>query len=184
MQVRAAWTGSSGRFGSPELSGAGRRINWRSPDSGGRPPVVEQGVRMTVESSPWWARAACRGFDPEWWSDDACLRQQAVEICIGCPVRAPCRADALRTGGEGTVRAGLLWKRRREGCVVASLICAGCAERPVLMVARRFGLYCGRCARRPGGTGPRSRGTNRLDASPSRAIPSSQPVGGTVSGLR
>lgn len=100
---------------------------------------------MVPDRDGWWHQAHCRTHDPEWWADNLSMRPAAVAICIACPVRAACRADALRQHGQGVIRAGLLLTRGRHGGRVTSLICSHCATRPVVMLANSHGVYCGRC---------------------------------------
>jgi hypothetical protein len=100
-----------------------------------------------MEEKQWWEHAACAGCDPEWWADDRAMRATAVEICLDCPVREPCGREALKTGGMGVVRAGLLLTRQRGRMQAVSLVCAHCHRRPVQMTKTGQGLYCGRrCA--------------------------------------
>ena len=64
----------------------------------------------------WRTRAACRGYDPEWWFTTGergrAARQRAQTICRGCPVRAECAAWALRYGIEYGVFGGMTAKER------------------------------------------------------------------------
>jgi hypothetical protein len=64
--------------------------------------------------SEWWKEAACVSHDPEWWSDDLAMRPQAVRICLGCPVRSSCVADAVRVGESGVIRGAMYFTRSRE----------------------------------------------------------------------
>lgn len=100
---------------------------------------------MTTNPGPWWERAECVHFDPEWWADKTAMRPAAVKICIDCQVRTPCRQDALRTGGSGVVRAGLLLIRQRRRVAVVPLICQRCDQRPVHMTATTRERLCGSC---------------------------------------
>ena len=98
-------------------------------------------------SSEWWTRAACVGYDPEWWSDDRSMRPVAVEICLICPVRDPCLADALRERDKGVVRGGVLIldSRRRREVRAIDLICSQCRSNPVVMTATRQDRFCDQC---------------------------------------
>ena len=93
------------------------------------------GLAPAFASSDWWTRAACAGHDPEWWSDDRTMRPLAVEICLACPVRAACLAEALRTGDKGVVRGGMLIldSRRPRGDRAVDLVCSECRISPVVM---------------------------------------------------
>jgi len=106
------------------------------------------GLAPAFASSDWWTRAACAGHDPEWWSDDRMMRPLAVEICLACPVRAACLADALRTGDKGVVRGGMLIldSRRPRGDRAVDLVCSECRISPVVMTATTQGQRCGHCA--------------------------------------
>jgi hypothetical protein len=100
---------------------------------------------VTTNPGPWWERAECSRFDPEWWSDKTAMRPTAVRICIDCPVLTPCRQEALQTGGSGVVRAGLLLIQKRNHATVISLICTHCGRRPVHMTATTRERLCGHC---------------------------------------
>jgi len=110
------------------------------------PTAVE--LASPFMSSDWWTRAACAGYDPEWWSDDRTMRPLAVEICLTCPVRAACLDDAIRTGDKGVVRGGMLIldSRRRRGERAVDLVCSQCRANPVVMTATGQDRYCRRCA--------------------------------------
>src|SRR5574343_6801 len=47
----------------------------------------------------------CRG-DPRWTSDDALERQEAAQMCIGCPLIEQCRAFADENREEFAVWGG------------------------------------------------------------------------------
>lgn len=63
----------------------------------------------------WWRRAACRGmpvntfYAPDGSSGKivAAWYDKAKAVCLGCPVMAACRADALATGDVHGVRGAL-----------------------------------------------------------------------------
>lgn len=94
-------------------------------------------------SGAWRGSAACAGHNPEWWADDWSMRPTAVQICLGCPVREACLADALRWGDFGVVRgAMLLVEVNRRGRPV-SLVCAHCGTRPVRATPTGYARYCG-----------------------------------------
>lgn len=69
------------------------------------PDITE--ARPAVDT--WHNRAACRFEDPEAWfplpSQD---NQDAKNICLGCPVRYDCGADAVRNRDRHGIRAGFL----------------------------------------------------------------------------
>jgi hypothetical protein len=70
----------------------------------------------------WWDKASCaRGYS-EWWDTDMHQHEatltlnnvKAVVMCVQCPVRNECLADALKHGGEHTIRAGYTPKQQNE----------------------------------------------------------------------
>lgn len=109
----------------------------------------------TAQPDRWWQLAACVGHDPEWWSDDSGRRAQAVEICISCPVRGRCLADAVDRRDVGVVRGGALLSPARDGHghIVASLICGKCGARPIPVnhPTKRTRRACRPCRRPPSG---------------------------------
>ena len=56
--------------------------------------------RRIIDADP-----LCQG-DPRWTSDDREERQQAAEMCIGCPVLDQCRDFAVRNFEEAHVWGG------------------------------------------------------------------------------
>lgn len=66
----------------------------------------------------WWDYATCgrRGYDATWWdvdkkTDDTNVSKKqikAIALCVKCPVRGECIADAIKNGGETTIRGGYL----------------------------------------------------------------------------
>ncbi|WEH40759.1 WhiB family transcriptional regulator [Streptomyces sp. AM 2-1-1] len=77
-------------------------------------------MKLTVQ----WARAACRGLDTDTWfpegrtADANAARAEAKAICLSCPIREDCLADALaEEAGTGAstrqgIRGGLTAKQR------------------------------------------------------------------------
>lgn len=70
----------------------------------------------------WWDKASCaRGYS-EWWDVDMHQHEatlslnnvKGVVMCVQCPVRNECLADALKHGGEHTIRAGYTPKQQNE----------------------------------------------------------------------
>lgn len=51
----------------------------------------------------WRMRAACRYGPAGWWDVDSsrAAHRQAVAVCHGCPVRAPCRGYADKYAASG-----------------------------------------------------------------------------------
>jgi hypothetical protein len=49
-------------------------------------------------------------MDPDLWvtrNEDRGPNLRAIEVCVDCPVRAECFADAVRNGDDGVIRAGV-----------------------------------------------------------------------------
>lgn len=103
---------------------------------------------LNTACGPWWSQAACQGYDPEWWADDTDHRPEAVAICIRCPVRQACLADAERRGDVGVVRGGVLLFVVRGTRKNVGLICAGCNNRPAGVCGRVARGHCVRCQRK------------------------------------
>ena len=99
----------------------------------------------SIAWEPWQSHAACRGHDPEWWADDMAHRRQAVAICIQCPVRPACLADAERQRDVGVVRGGVLLREVRGRRKNVWLICARCQRRPASIGGRVVRRYCAQC---------------------------------------
>jgi hypothetical protein len=111
----------------------------------------------------WWQRAACAGRDPTWWSsEDRPMWPAAVRLCLSCPVRESCLAEAVQQRDNGVIRGGMLLVDTSRGYSVVPLICANCGLRPVRPtetggVAR----YCGRTCQLAGNP-RRSRPAGRI----------------------
>lgn len=65
---------------------------------------------MTVE---WVARAACRSVDPDDLFVQGAAQNRAKLLCMGCPVRTECLADALDNRVEFGVWGGMTERERR-----------------------------------------------------------------------
>ena len=61
----------------------------------------------------WAAEAACRGTDPDTLFVQGAAQKRAKNICLGCPVRTECLADALDNGVEFGVWGGMTERERR-----------------------------------------------------------------------
>jgi len=79
-------------------------------------------VAQRESDREWWDKASCaRGYS-EWWDVDTHQHEatlslnnvKAVVMCVQCPVRNECLADALKHGGEHTIRAGYTPKQQNE----------------------------------------------------------------------
>jgi WhiB family redox-sensing transcriptional regulator len=65
---------------------------------------------MTVD---WVARAACRRGDPDALFVQGAAQNRAKLVCMGCPVRTECLADALDHRVEFGVWGGMTERERR-----------------------------------------------------------------------
>ena len=68
---------------------------------------------MSWQSS-WIAQAACRGSDPDSLFVQGAAQNRAKAVCMGCPVRTECLADALDNRIEYGVWGGLTERERRS----------------------------------------------------------------------
>ena len=64
-------------------------------------------------SPDWTARAACRDDSPDNLFVQGAAQNRAKSICLGCPVRTECLADALDNRVEFGVWGGLTERERR-----------------------------------------------------------------------
>lgn len=98
------------------------------------------------DSDRWWQHAACAGRDPTWWSaEDRPMWPAAVRLCLSCPVRDRCLAEAVQQRDNGVIRGGMLLVDTSRGYAVVPLICANCGRRPVrLSSTGGVPRYCGR----------------------------------------
>ncbi|SEM68269.1 WhiB family transcriptional regulator [Streptacidiphilus jiangxiensis] len=65
------------------------------------------------EESGWAERAACRQDDPESLFVEGAEQNRAKAVCMGCPVRTECLADALDNRVEHGVWGGMTERERR-----------------------------------------------------------------------
>ncbi|MDQ1721781.1 MAG: WhiB family transcriptional regulator, redox-sensing transcriptional regulator [Pseudonocardiales bacterium] len=68
--------------------------------------------RVTGDSE-WPSRGACRDVDPETLFVVGAAQHKAKSICMGCPVRIDCLADALDSRAEFGVWGGMTERERR-----------------------------------------------------------------------
>jgi WhiB family redox-sensing transcriptional regulator len=61
----------------------------------------------------WTTRAACRTNDPDELFVQGAAQNRAKQVCLGCPVRAECLADALDNRVEFGVWGGMTERERR-----------------------------------------------------------------------
>jgi len=61
----------------------------------------------------WTARAACRDDAPDTLFVQGAAQNRAKSVCLGCPVRTECLADALDNRVEFGVWGGMTERERR-----------------------------------------------------------------------
>jgi WhiB family redox-sensing transcriptional regulator len=66
-----------------------------------------------VWGSDWTASAACRTSDPDAMFVQGAAQNRAKVVCLGCPVRTECLADALDNATEFGVWGGMTERERR-----------------------------------------------------------------------
>jgi len=70
---------------------------------------------LRISSDPEWAsRGACRDGDPEELFVVGAAQNKAKLICMSCPVRIDCLADALDSRAEFGVWGGMTERERRH----------------------------------------------------------------------
>lgn len=67
---------------------------------------------MTFDTD-WASHAACRATDPDTLFVQGAAQNRAKAICVGCPVRTECLADALDNHVEFGVWGGMTERERR-----------------------------------------------------------------------
>jgi ribosomal protein S18 acetylase RimI-like enzyme len=97
---------------------------------------------MTSYRSPRWDRAECAGLDPSWWYESRKNWQDAVQLCISCPVRAHCHEDAIRSGDIGVVRGASFFTDDKRGRRILSLVCEACGCQPVVHTQTTVSRMC------------------------------------------
>jgi WhiB family redox-sensing transcriptional regulator len=69
---------------------------------------------MTVETlQDWTAFSACNDADPDELFVTGAAQNRAKAVCLGCPVRTECLADALDNRVEFGVWGGMTERERR-----------------------------------------------------------------------
>jgi len=68
-------------------------------------------VGMIVD---WASRGACRSSDPDTLFVQGAAQNRAKTVCLGCPVRTECLADALDNRIEFGVWGGMTERERRS----------------------------------------------------------------------
>ena len=65
-----------------------------------------------TQAVTWFEQARCRGADDELFPEGK-QQKRATAICVGCPVRAECLAEALDNRIEWGVWGGMTERERR-----------------------------------------------------------------------
>lgn len=68
---------------------------------------------MTQGVEDWASAAACRTRDPDELFVQGAAQNKAKTVCLGCPVRTECLADALDNRVEFGVWGGMTERERR-----------------------------------------------------------------------
>ncbi len=68
---------------------------------------------MDWTARDWTARASCRSTDPDDLFVQGAAQNRAKQVCLGCPVRTECLADALDNRVEFGVWGGMTERERR-----------------------------------------------------------------------
>lgn len=61
----------------------------------------------------WTSLAACRGSEPDELFVPGAAQNRAKAVCLGCPVRTECLADALDNRTEFGIWGGMTERERR-----------------------------------------------------------------------
>lgn len=67
-----------------------------------------------IDDRGWAARGACTELDPERFFVKGADQQKVKPLCLGCPVRAQCLADALDNRIEFGMWGGMTERERRR----------------------------------------------------------------------
>ena len=73
----------------------------------------EDQKEMGVSVNEWSSRGACRTADPDALFVQGAAQNRAKAVCLGCPVRTECLADALDHRIEFGVWGGMTERERR-----------------------------------------------------------------------
>jgi WhiB family redox-sensing transcriptional regulator len=68
---------------------------------------------MISTTHDWASQAACRATDPDTLFVQGAAQNRAKAVCMGCPVRTECLADALDNRTEFGVWGGMTERERR-----------------------------------------------------------------------
>jgi WhiB family redox-sensing transcriptional regulator len=77
------------------------------------PHCGQKGTTLMSWISDWTTRAACRAGGPDDLFVQGAAQNRAKAICLGCPVRTECLADALDNRVEFGVWGGMTERERR-----------------------------------------------------------------------
>jgi WhiB family redox-sensing transcriptional regulator len=70
-------------------------------------------VTVQLGAQEWAAQAACKSADPDALFVQGAAQNRAKAVCLGCPVRTECLADALDHRIEFGVWGGMTERERR-----------------------------------------------------------------------
>ena len=90
----------------------------------------------------WAARAACRVTDPDTLFVQGAAQNRAKAVCLGCPVRTECLADALDNNIEFGVWGGMTEREAPRAAASAArchVLAAATRIRPRELRAARAG---------------------------------------------
>src|SRR4051812_13910560 len=77
------------------------------------PRGSREGQGMSVKGNEWASRGTCRTTDPDLLFVQGAAQNRAKAVCMGCPVRTECLADALDNRIEFGVWGGMGGRGRR-----------------------------------------------------------------------
>lgn len=69
--------------------------------------------QQSIDMQQWAAQGACRTADPDALFVQGAAQNRAKAVCLGCPVRTECLADALDHRIEFGVWGGMTERERR-----------------------------------------------------------------------
>jgi len=70
-------------------------------------------VVAVLQDQHWAAEAACAGRSPDELFVQGAAQREARAVCMGCPVKLDCLADALDSGMQFGVWGGMTERERR-----------------------------------------------------------------------
>ncbi|MCW2543022.1 MAG: transcription factor WhiB [Frankiales bacterium] len=78
-----------------------------------RTAVAPSATPLAETLHDWTAQAACNNADPDELFVTGAAQNRAKVVCLGCPVRTECLADALDNRVEFGVWGGMTERERR-----------------------------------------------------------------------